>query len=83
MSINAYFSEHNNSVVDDTRTMGLNMWCGPRCGGCGPLAGGVPLLEPELFDEPDDFGVGGRGLQLPFLIITYQSAILINYFDIL
>lgn len=44
------------------RTMGLNMWCEPRCGGCGPLAGGVPLLEPELLDEPDDFGVGGRGL---------------------
>lgn len=47
-----------------TRTMGLNMWWEPRCGGCGPLAGGVPLLEPELLEDPDDFGVGGRGLEM-------------------
>lgn len=44
-------------------TMGLNMLCEPRCGGCGP-AGGVPLLEPELLDEPDDLGVGGSGLRV-------------------
>lgn len=48
----------------NAHTMGLNMWCDPRCGGCGPLAGGVPLLEPELLDEPDDLGVGGRGLHI-------------------
>lgn len=40
--------------------MGLKC-CDPRCGGCGP-AGGVPLLEPELLEEPDDLGVGGNGL---------------------
>lgn len=43
------------------------MLCEPRCGGCGPPAGGVPLLEPELLEEPDGLGVffgsGGRALR--------------------
>lgn len=51
-----------NVSVAAAPTIGLNIWCEPRCGGCGPPAGGVPLLEPELFDEPEDFGVGGSGL---------------------